>query len=76
MVSAAQRISEYINNNGIKRRFVAKKIGMDDSALNARLNGKTRLTAEDIEHICWALGKSPSDFLKPCAPRKGGNQNN
>lgn len=72
MATAAQRILTYINNNGIKQNFIALKIGMDNSALSARLQGKTKLTAEDIEHICWALNKSPSDFLKPRAPEKVG----
>jgi len=75
LASTAQRIMDYINNNGIKQRFIAKKIGMKFSTLNSKLNGKSKLTAEDIEHICWALGKSPSDFIKP-RPPEGGGQNN
>jgi transcriptional regulator with XRE-family HTH domain len=72
LATTAQRILTYINENGIKQSFIASKIGMDDSALNARLKGRSKLTADDIEHICWALNKSPSDFLKPRAPERVG----
>lgn len=71
-MNTAQRILTYINENGIKQNYIASKISMDDSALNARLKGKTRLSADDISLICWALGKEPSDFIKPRAPEEVG----
>lgn len=71
MLAPAERILGYLKENGIKQTFVAKKIGMKPSQLNAKLHGKLRLLAVDIEKICWATGKNPSDFLKPRGPQEG-----
>lgn len=72
MDTPAQRILKYINENGIKQTYVARKIGMNVKLLNDKLHSRARITADEIELICWALGKTPSDFLKARAPQKVG----
>ena len=71
MSTPAERILGYLNENGIKQTFIAKKIGVKPNDLNAKLHGKLRLLATDIEKICWATGKTPSDFLRPRGPQEG-----
>lgn len=72
MNTPAERILQYIKNKGIKQNFISQKTGMNDSTLSAKLNGKTRLTVDDIELICWAIECSPSQFLVPRAPKSIG----
>jgi transcriptional regulator with XRE-family HTH domain len=72
MSTPAERIAEYIKNKGIKQTFISQKTGIDDSSLSAKLNGKTKLTVDDIELICGAIGCSPSQFLIARAPATRG----
>lgn len=64
----ASRILEYIKSNGITQVFVSKKTGISDKVLSSKLKGKTKLMAEDIEIICWALNQPPSEFISPRPP--------
>ncbi len=66
--SPAKKISDYLINNGIKQTFVSQKTGISKQTLNAKLKGVSKLTSEDIELICGALGKEPNDFLIPRMP--------
>jgi transcriptional regulator with XRE-family HTH domain len=72
MITPAQRILQYIDDNGIRQTHIANKTGIERKTLNDKLHGRSRITAEEIELICWALGRSPSDFLKPRQPQKAG----
>ena len=68
MSTPAERIRNHIKNKGIKQKFISQKTGMKNSTLSAKLNGKAKLTADDLELICWAIECSPSQFLIPRAP--------
>ena len=70
METPAQRILKYMEENGIKQTHIARKIKMKPNVLNAKLHGRSRILAEELELLCWALGKTPSEFLKPRAPVK------
>ena len=61
----AIRIKNYLNEKGIKQSFLASRSGINDSTLNAKLNGAIRLNADDIELICAALECEPNNFLRP-----------
>lgn len=68
MATPSERILKYITSNGIKQSFISKKTGINKSSLHAKLHGEINLTPREIELICWALNKSPSDFIKPRPP--------
>lgn len=61
--TAAIRVLEYINENGISQEHLAQKCKLKSSILKDKLIGKAELTADDIAVICQVLGCSPSDFL-------------
>lgn len=67
-MTPADRIIKHLNDNGIKQSHLAKQINMNYSTLNMKLHKKIRLSTDDIEKICGALGLKPNDLLKP---RKG-----
>lgn len=62
-MEVAQKIKEYIETNGLKQTYVAEKSGMEISALNSILNGRTKLTVERLQLICKALNVEPAFFL-------------
>lgn len=72
MKTPAERISEYLKENGITKAFVCRKTGISNSKLNEKLKGRVKISADDIEIICWALDKKPTDFLKPRPPEEIG----
>lgn len=50
-----QAINQYLQINGIKQTFVAEKIGLKISMLNAILHNKRVMTANEYILICKAL---------------------
>lgn len=64
-LTPADRIRNYLRENGIKQKFIAEKIGMNMQTLSGKLNKHIRITADDIEKICGVLNCSPNTFLKP-----------
>lgn len=64
------KIGEYLKSKGISQSFLSRKIGMNTSKLNLSLNGKRRLSLDEYESICWALGLGAEAFLEPKPPDK------
>ena len=57
------RVAEYIRNMGIKQTVISEKTGISVSALSAMLTNRRKMTADEFEKICIAIGKSPNDFM-------------
>lgn len=70
MKKPAERIVDYLKANGITQAFVSKRTGINDSTLSAKLKGQVRITVDDIENICLALGRTPADFLMARSPEE------
>lgn len=62
------KIKKYLENNGISQTFLSKKAKIDLPKLNLTLNGNRKLTFEEYENICWALGVGTDKFLQPKIP--------
>lgn len=56
------RIAEYIRNTGIKQSSICEKTGINKDAMSAMMRGERRMTANEFETICIAIGKEPNDF--------------
>ena len=52
---------------GLRRYIFVKR----QVLLNLALSGKRRLTFEEYEHICWALGVGVETFLEARPPQAG-----
>lgn len=50
-----KQISEYLNNKGIKKTFLARKLDMNINTLATMLNGTRKITIEEYVSICKAL---------------------
>ena len=67
-MNVGKRVFEYLKQNGISQTHISKESGIPLPKLNLALNGKRRLTFEEYEEICWALGVSVDQFLSPRKP--------
>jgi len=63
-----KRIKTYLDEHGIKQRYIAEKVGISLSTFNNKLNGKHGISADEIELVCGALNVSPELFIKPKLP--------
>jgi transcriptional regulator with XRE-family HTH domain len=60
-----QKISLYINENGIKQRFISDKTGIPENILSMILNGKRKMDADEFVEIILALGVDANFFINP-----------
>ena len=64
-----QRIAEYLREQGISKRWLADKAGISYQVLLGRLNGRSKLCADEYELICRAL-EVPFDTFFDEAPQR------
>lgn len=62
-VKVQSRISAYLKRMGISQASVCEKTGIRPDSMSAMLNGKRKMTADEFEKICFAIEKSPNDFI-------------
>jgi len=55
-------IKDYLTTHGIKQVFVAEKCGWSKQKTNCIINGRQKMTAEDMRSICEAIGV-PYDYF-------------
>lgn len=54
-MNLASNIAQFVNENEIPQKQLAKKAGMTETALSRTLNGERRLLADEYINICNAL---------------------
>lgn len=59
------KIKSYLEERGISQAFLSAKSNIPAAKLNLALNGKRKLTFDEYESICWALGVGVDTFLEP-----------
>lgn len=63
-MSINEKLRSYIEENGLKHGYVAKKAGMDHKKFSRIMNGHKKLTVEELEIICKeGLSITPSIFF-------------
>lgn len=55
----------FARRQGLNQTDIAKKVGMDQSELSKRINGKLNLNTKDLEKIAKVLKVEPFELLKP-----------
>ena len=63
MFQAQTKIAEYLNDKGIKKRYVAEKAGIKDYRFSLILHNRSTMRADEFESICRALEVSPEKFI-------------
>ena len=64
-VKVGLRIREYLHETGRTQSWLSKQIGISTSKLSLALLGKRRMTFDEYELICGALGVDTNKFIKP-----------
>lgn len=62
-MSIALAVRDYLSEHGIKQSFVADKCGWSRQKMNCMINGKAKMTADDFQEICKAVGAPYEIFL-------------
>lgn len=63
-MNVQERVAEYVQNNGIMKKFIAEKTGLAPAKVSNILNLNQKMTADEFELFCRALNKQPNDFIK------------
>jgi plasmid maintenance system antidote protein VapI len=63
MKTVQAQIKQYLEDNGIKQTWLQKQLNISLPALNALLNEKRGMTADEYFKICSVL-KLPTDHFK------------
>ena len=58
-----QKISKYIEENGVKQKFICDKTGIPENVLSMILKGKRGLSADEFVEIVTALKTDANQFI-------------
>lgn len=58
-----KKLNDYLKGHGISQAFLAEKLGVSAAKLSMMLNGKRKMTADELMRICKELKVSPDYFL-------------
>lgn len=61
-MSINSRIRKYINDHRYTQTEIAKKMGLNKVSLNAALNNKRTISAQELIDFCKAVGED-ADFI-------------
>ena len=61
-MSVSIAIKDYLITHGIKQSFVAEKCGWSKQKTNCIVNGKQKITADEMRTVCDAVGV-PYDYF-------------
>lgn len=68
-MSVGAKIREYLIQHDISQIDLSEKTHISPSKLNLSLSNKRRLTFEEYQTICWALGVGVDAFMEPLPPQ-------
>ena len=55
-------LEKRIADSGLKKNFIAEKMGISRTGLLNKLTGKTEFVASEIKFLCDLLGITPEDM--------------
>lgn len=61
-MTIAEKLNEYVNQNGINQVYIAQKTGFAEDTVLQMLNGNRRILADEFLLICVALNIDPNIF--------------
>ena len=62
------KIKAYLDEIGLSQIELSKKTNIPPPKLNLSLSSKRRMTFEEYQVICWALGVGVDTFMNPRPP--------
>lgn len=67
-MSVGAKIRNYIDQHNISQIELCAKTHISPPKLNLSLSDKRKLTFEEYQTICWALGVGVDAFMEPRPP--------
>lgn len=58
-----ERIKQYLEDNGIKQKYIAEKTGIQENKLSLTLNGQRIMTADELIKIIYVLNLDANKFV-------------
>lgn len=58
-----QKVAKYIDENGIKQKFISDKTGIPENTISMILNGKRKMDADEFVEIILSLGVDANYFI-------------
>ncbi len=55
-------IYKAINDSGLKKRYIAERIGVSEQTLSSMIAGKRKITVDEFFGICQVLNKKPEEL--------------
>lgn len=70
MILDIVKLKRYIEQSGIKQKFISEKTSIPEPTLSLILNGKRKCEVGEYASICNALGVEFELFVSPAEPEK------
>lgn len=70
MILDIVKLKQYIEQSGIKQKFISEKTSIPEPTLSLILNGKRKCEVGEYASICNALGVEFEVFVSPAEPGK------
>lgn len=61
-INAAALVKSYLKDHGVKQSYIAENLGITPTEVSYKLNGKLKLTADDLIKIAMILKTSPNSL--------------
>ena len=58
-----KKVHSYIIKKGVNQNIIAEKCNISPSTFSSMMNGKRKMSVEDLRAICYALEVSPEVFI-------------
>ncbi len=58
----AEKLSQAIDESGLKQKFIAEKVGISEQTISAMLNGRQKIDVETFFAIAVVLHLSPDQI--------------
>lgn len=68
-MEVCEKIDQYMKEHNISQIELCEKTHISPPKLNLSLNKKRKLTFEEYQIICWALGVGVDKFMEPRPPK-------
>ena len=62
------KIKKFIDERNISQIWLSQKTNISPPKLNLSLSGRRRMTFNEYQVICWALGVGVEEFMSPRPP--------
>lgn len=59
-----KKLKKYLEEHGIKQKFVAEKAGIQENVFSMMLNGQRKMYVEDFYSVVKALNLDVNEFFK------------